>query len=124
MEVPPLDGPIAIVSQSGAASVMPYALLRERGLGVRYIAATGNDADLGVSELVLRIAADQDIRLILVYVEAITNPEMLAEAASLAHGRGAHIVLLKGGGQSAGRRRGRLAYRRDGRRGVAPWTPS
>jgi acyl-CoA synthetase (NDP forming) len=46
MEAPPQDGPIAIVSQSGAASVMPYALLRERGLGVRYLAATGNDADL------------------------------------------------------------------------------
>jgi len=44
MEVPPEDGPIAIVSQSGAASVMPYALLRERGFGVRYLAATGNNA--------------------------------------------------------------------------------
>jgi acyl-CoA synthetase (NDP forming) len=102
MEVPPQDGPIAIISQSGAASVMPYALLRERGLGVRYLAATGNDADLGVSELVRRIAADEDIRLILVYVEAISNPEMLAEAASLAHRRGAHIVLLKGGSSQRG----------------------
>ncbi len=31
MEVAPQDGPIAIISQSGAASVMPYALLREPG---------------------------------------------------------------------------------------------
>jgi acetate---CoA ligase (ADP-forming) len=102
MEVPPLDGPIAIVSQSGAASVMPYAQLRERGFGVRYLAATGNDADCGVSELALRIAADPDVRLILVYVETISNPDMLAEAAKLAHGRGAHIVLLKGGSSQRG----------------------
>lgn len=102
MEVPPEDGPIAIVSQSGAASVMPYALLRERGFGVRYLAATGNDADLGVSELALRIAADPEVRLILVYVESISNPAMLAEAAKLAHGRGAHIVLLKGGSSQRG----------------------
>jgi acyl-CoA synthetase (NDP forming) len=102
MEVFPQDGPIAIVSQSGAASVMPYALLRERGFGVRYLAATGNDADLGVSELALRIAADPEVRLILVYVESISNPSMLAEAAKLAHGRGAHIVLLKGGSSQRG----------------------
>jgi acetate---CoA ligase (ADP-forming) len=102
MEVEPQDGPVAIVSQSGAASVMPYALLRERGIGVRYLAATGNDADLGVSELVLGIAADEDIRLILVYVEALSNPDMLAEAARVAHERGAQIVLLKGGSSRRG----------------------
>ncbi|MDB5563498.1 MAG: putative acetyl-CoA synthetase (ADP-forming) alpha and beta chain protein [Tardiphaga sp.] len=102
MEVPPQDGPIAIVSQSGAASVMPYALLRERGFGVRYLAATGNDADLGVSELVRQIASDEDIRLILVYVEAVSNPDMLSEAARIAHQRGAHLVLLKGGSSQRG----------------------
>ncbi|UHL64239.1 acetate--CoA ligase family protein [Paralcaligenes sp. KSB-10] len=102
MEVPPKDGPIAVVSQSGAASVMPYALLREKGLGVRYLAATGNDADLGVSELVRLIAADADIRLILVYVESLTRPEFLAEAADLARQHGAHIVLLKGGSSLKG----------------------
>jgi acyl-CoA synthetase (NDP forming) len=102
MEVEPQDGPVAIVSQSGAASVMPYALLRERGIGVRYLAATGNDADLGVSELVRSIADDEDIRLIMVYVETLSNPDMLAEAARLARERGAHIVLLKGGSSHRG----------------------
>jgi acyl-CoA synthetase (NDP forming) len=102
MEVPPQDGPIAIVSQSGAASVMPYALLREKGLGVRYLAATGNDADLGVSELVRLVADDEDIRLILVYVESLTRPQFLAEAADVARQHGAYIVLLKGGSSMKG----------------------
>ena len=102
MEVEPMDGAIAIVSQSGAASVMPYALLRGQGLGVRYLAATGNDADLGVSELTKIIASDEDIRLILVYVEAVSHPSLLAEAAQIAHSRGAQIVLLKGGSSSHG----------------------
>ena len=97
MEVLPQDGPIAIVSQSGAASVMPYAMLRESGYGVRYLAATGNDADLGVSELVRHCVEDPQIRLILVYVESVSNPHMLAEAAHLARHNGSHIVLLKGG---------------------------
>lgn len=102
MEVAPADGPIAIVSQSGAASVMPYALLREAGLGVRYLAATGNDADLGVTELVRAIADDPEIRLILVYVESISNPQYLADAARVARQRGASIVLLKGGTSTKG----------------------
>lgn len=102
MEIPPQDGPIAIISQSGAASVMPYALLREKGLGVRYLAATGNDADLGVSELAQLIAGDPAIQLILVYIEALTQPRLLAEAAHLARQRGAHMVLLKGGSSRKG----------------------
>jgi acyl-CoA synthetase (NDP forming) len=102
MEVAPQDGPIAIVSQSGAASVMPYALLREMGLGVRYLFATGNDADLDVSELTRVVAQDPEIKLILVYVEAITQPHLLAEAAGIARARGASIVLLKGGSSQKG----------------------
>ncbi|MFL6716475.1 MAG: CoA-binding protein, partial [Burkholderiaceae bacterium] len=102
MEVAPQDGPIAIISQSGAASVMPYALLREMGLGVRYLCATGNDADLGIAELCVMAAGDPEIRLILVYSEALGQPELLAEAARLARSRGASIVLLKGGSSSKG----------------------
>lgn len=97
MEVTPADGPIAIVSQSGAASVMPYAMLREQGYGVRYLAATGNDADLGVSELTRLLVDDPQIRLILVYVETVSNPQLLAQAAQVARQNGSHIVLLKGG---------------------------
>jgi acyl-CoA synthetase (NDP forming) len=102
MEVPPADGPIAIVSQSGAASVMPYAMLREQGHGVRYLAATGNDADLGVSELTRLLVDDPHIRLILVYVETVSNPQLLAEAAQIARRNGTHIVLLKGGVSNKG----------------------
>ncbi|WP_213736882.1 acetate--CoA ligase family protein [Bradyrhizobium sp. dw_411] len=102
MDIEPLDGPIALVSQSGAASVMPYANLRQSGMGVRYLIATGNDADLGVSELTRTVAADREIKLILVYMEAVNNPGMLADAARIAGSHGAKIVLLKGGNSKRG----------------------
>lgn len=102
MDIPPQDGPIALVSQSGAASVMPYANLRQSGLGVRYLIATGNDADLGVSELARTVAFDPEIRLILIYMEAVNSPDLLAEAAEIAHRRDARIVLLKGGSTGRG----------------------
>lgn len=44
------DGPVAIVSQSGANSQAIYTLLHEKGLGVRHVHATGNEADVSVAD--------------------------------------------------------------------------
>ena len=73
IEAPPMDGPIAVVSQSGAMSVVPYGLLRARGLGVRHSHATGNDADVSVSELASVVAEDPDLKLLLLYLESINT---------------------------------------------------
>ncbi|CAG9167051.1 Trans-feruloyl-CoA synthase FCS1 [Cupriavidus pampae] len=102
MEVAPQDGPIAIISQSGAASVMPYALLRQAGYGVRYLVATGNDADLDACAIAAAVAADPEVRLILVYLESISNPDELALAAATARARGASIVAIKAGNSARG----------------------
>ncbi|WP_432257278.1 acetate--CoA ligase family protein [Cupriavidus sp. TMH.W2] len=102
MEVAPQDGPIAIISQSGAASVMPYALLRQAGYGVRYLVATGNDADLDACAMTAAVAADADVRLILVYLESVSDPAQLARAAAVARARGASIVAIKAGNSQRG----------------------
>lgn len=102
MEVAPLDGPVAIISQSGAASVMPYAMLRERGVGVRYLVASGNDADASVSELALAAASDPDVRVVLMYIESLADPAMLAAVAHTAHARGAAVIALKSGRSAQG----------------------
>ena len=104
VEVPPQDGPVAIVSQSGSASVVPYARLREQGIGVRYVLATGNDADLTVAEFAAAVAADPAIRLILLYFETVKDPAMLARAAAVARARGVPIVALKAGSSASGAR--------------------
>ena len=104
MDVAPQDGPIAIISQSGAASVIPYALLRQAGLGVRYLVATGNDADLDACAMTAAVAEDPEVRLILVYLESVTDPQELARAASLARSRGASIIAIKAGNSQRGAR--------------------
>ena len=65
----PEDGPVAIVSQSGAFGVSVYALLREAGVGVRCVAATGNEADLDTADFVHALANRPGVRLILLYLE-------------------------------------------------------
>ena len=101
-EVAPLDGPVGIISQSGAMSVIPYGLLRARGIGVRHAHGTGNDCDVTVCELACVVAEDPDLRLLLLYLEGIPDPWHLAEAARVARGRNLPIVALKAGRSAAG----------------------
>ena len=102
IEVEPADGPVGIVSQSGAMSVVPYGLLRQRGIGVRHSHATGNDADVTVCELAIAVAEDPAVKLLLLYLESIPDPHHLAEAARIAHERDLPIIVLKSGRTTAG----------------------
>lgn len=104
IEVPPQDGPIAVVSQSGGVAAMVYGLLRAQGLGVRHMHATGNQADITVSELALAVAHDPDVRLILLYLESLSDPEVLAEAARVARARNVPVVAVKAGRSQDGQR--------------------
>jgi len=98
------DGPVAIVSQSGACSQAIYALARERGLDVRHVHATGNEADVTVADLAAEIVAEDGVRLVLLYLEAIADPERLAAAAEAARARDLPIVAVKAGRTESGRR--------------------
>lgn len=102
IEAEPMDGPVGIVSQSGAMSVVPYGLLRGRGIGVRHAHATGNDCDVTVCELAMAVAEDPGVQLLLLYLESIPDPEHLAEAARIARRRGVPLVALKSGRTAAG----------------------
>jgi acyl-CoA synthetase (NDP forming) len=95
IEKPPELGPLAIVSQSGAMSVVPYCHLRDIGIGVRHVHATGNEADLSVADFALAMVRDPEVKLLLLYLEAIADPPRLAEAARIARERDLPIVALK-----------------------------
>ncbi len=102
VEVEPADGPVAIVSQSGVMSVLPYGLLRARGIGIRHAHATGNDADVTLPELTFAVVHDPDVRLVLLYIESIRDPELLAQAAAVARERDLPIVAVKSGRTARG----------------------
>ncbi|MGD9801797.1 MAG: acetate--CoA ligase family protein [Hyphomicrobiaceae bacterium] len=98
------DGPIAMVSQSGAMSAIPIGLLAEKGLGVRYSLATGNDADVSVLEMACAAAADPDMKLLLLYLEGMPHADKLADLAEIAHKNNVMVVALKSGRTAAGAR--------------------
>src|SRR3546814_16590788 len=79
-QLDPCDGPVAVVSQSGATGAAIYTMLRERGIGVRYVMTSGNEADITVSELALSILDDPGNRIMVIYMESIKDPDLLAKA--------------------------------------------
>ncbi|ODU07593.1 MAG: hypothetical protein ABS81_00335 [Pseudonocardia sp. SCN 72-86] len=103
-EAPPADGPVAVVSQSGAMCSVPYGALRRRGIGVRYAHATGNDADVGAAELAAAVVADPEVRLLVLYLEDIRDPASVERLAEIAARRGVPVVALSGGRSAGGQR--------------------
>lgn len=97
-------GHVAVLSQSGALSVVPYGYLRRRGIGVRQSHATGNDADVTVAELAAAVAEDEGVRLLLLYLEGLPDPQHLAAMAATARSRGVAVLALKSGRTPAGQR--------------------
>lgn len=103
-EIEPADGPVAIASQSGGLSQVIYGLVRGRGLGVRHVHATGNEADVTVADIAWAVVHDPDVRILLLYLETIANPALLARAAAAARERDIPIVALKAGRSASGQR--------------------
>lgn len=101
-QVPAKDGPVAIVSQSGATSAVLYTLLREQNVGVRYVLATGNEADVCVADLTMQVAKDPAIELIILYTESIGDSASLSNALRLAHQNGIPVIALKAGRTPSG----------------------
>lgn len=106
-DAPCIPGPVAIISQSGALSQLIYSLLYERHIGVRHCHATGNEADITVAEMAAHIAEDPEVKLLLLYLETINNPDELVRAAAIAHARDLPVVALKSGRTERGQRAAR-----------------
>ncbi len=101
-EVEAQDGPVAVVSQSGGMSAVTYGLVRARGIGVRHVHATGNEADLNVADIAWAVAHDPEVKVLLMYMEAISDPAMLARTAEYARERGLPIIAVKAGRSPSG----------------------
>lgn len=104
LEVEPQDGPVAVISQSGGMCAMVYGLLRQRGVGVRHVHATGNEADVTVAELACAVLRDPEVRIVLLYLESLRDAGALAEAAALARARNVPLIAVKAGRSEAGAR--------------------
>ena len=100
----PQDGPVAIVSQSGAFGVSAYALLRASGIGVRCVAATGNEADLDSADFVAALARKPGVRLLLLYLENVKDAERMRAALAVARDAGVPVLAVRAARSQDGKR--------------------
>ena len=97
-------GPIAIVSQSGG---LAFALLnhaQDRGLAIHSVSSTGNEADLTWADYVDYLLDQDDVRVVLGFVEAIRQPTRLIQVARKAARLKKPLVVAKIGRSEVGKR--------------------
>src|SRR6185503_4962483 len=95
-------GGTSLVSQSGTMLGTLLSRGAARGLGFAKLVSVGNEADLGVGELVELLADDVDTRVILLFLETVRDASRLANAARRAHAAGKPVVAYKLGRSAAG----------------------
>ncbi len=103
LEMPALPaGSTSIVSQSGTMLGTLLSRGAARGLGFAKLVSVGNEADIGVGELVELLAADPATRVIVLFLETVRDAARLAAAARAAYASGKPVVAYKLGRSALG----------------------
>mgnify|MGYP006283599565 CR=1 FL=1 len=88
---------VGIVAQSGFMAANLRDALLGRDVPVACVFSTGNEASLGVEDVVEAYLADPQIRVLTIYVEQIRHPQRFLSLASQARSKGKPMVLLMPG---------------------------
>jgi acyl-CoA synthetase (NDP forming) len=92
------DAPRALISQSGAVGTSIVTRAAAKGIGFRYVVATGNEVDLGVEDYLFALAAEAEpVRSCLLFLETIRDVDRFRAAAARCTGRGIRLIALKVG---------------------------
>lgn len=98
---PPLSGSVAMVSQSGALGEAILADAAQVGLGVAMFASVGNRADVTAADLIAYWEDDPAVKVILLYLESVGEPQEFVEVARRA-ARKKPIIAVKSGRSDEG----------------------
>lgn len=88
---------VAIVSQSGGMGVALGSALRLRGFAATYIVSTGNEAALGLEEVIADAIDEPEVKIVALLAEQFRKPQRFLELARRARGVGKPIVLMHPG---------------------------
>lgn len=98
----PPAGQVGIVSQSGNVGSFVMQNVAQRGLGVSRFVATGNEADVDVSDGIAALARDPATRIILCCMETCRDADRLIAALAVARQARKPVIVLKIGSTEKG----------------------
>jgi acetyltransferase len=96
-------GPVALAGQSGGVIIHINRALEERGIPVEYLITSGNETGLTVADYIAFFASEPELKIIIVYVEAIADIARFSRACRIARAAGKSIIAIKLGQSEAGR---------------------
>jgi acetyl coenzyme A synthetase (ADP forming)-like protein len=99
----PPHGQVAMSSQSGALGLAILAAAKRFNLGLSYFVSVGNKADVSANDLLQYWEDDEQVNVILLYLESFGNPRRFSRIARRVSRR-KPIVALKAGRTKAGGR--------------------
>jgi acyl-CoA synthetase (NDP forming) len=97
------NGPVAIVGQSGGLAMAIKRALEERGIDAGSVVTSGNQAGLSTPDYIAYHAMNDDVRVIVAYLESVTNVDAFMAACRTARSRGKPVVVMKLGASAEGR---------------------
>jgi len=97
-------GDVAVLSQSGNLAIELDRLFTARGLGISRFVSLGNQADVGLVELIDACAADPATAAIAIYIEDFVDGRGFVDAAAAAVASGTPVVVLAAGASTAAAR--------------------
>jgi acyl-CoA synthetase (NDP forming) len=97
-------GKVALLSQSGGILGSLLSRAVARGIGFSKLVATGNEADLEVSDFLGALAEDDATQVVALYLETIRNVAAFRKAAAKVIAAGKSIVAYKVGRSESGAR--------------------
>ena len=95
-------GPVALLTQSGAFASFVYGAGRSAGVDFGFLATTGNEMDLTLSEVLAGVVELPQIHSVLMHIESIRDRDVFARAAARARELGKSIAAIKVGSSPVG----------------------
>jgi acetyltransferase len=102
-------GPVALVGQSGGMMIFTNQALQERAIWPEYLITSGNEAGLSIADYIAFFADQPELKVIIIYVEAISQLAKFKAACRMARAANKSIVAVKLG-QSEGGRSAAMAH--------------
>jgi len=97
-----VHAPVAIISQSGAMAGAVARHLQNDRIGCAYVISVGNETALTIADYFEWLIEQDDVRVILLFIEGLRDGARLLELVHKANLRGIRVAALKSGNSAAG----------------------
>ncbi len=100
--LPLTSGPVGIALQSGALASVLLSFARSHAIGISTIASLGNEAMITTADVLDYLVADEQTKVICLFLEEVGDPAAFSAAAAAADRAGKPVIALKVGASQAG----------------------